>query len=321
MSSITTGTDWYQSQVRMTGSSKRAAHDVEANARTIEAALNFISAGSFINRRFVAPGVEHNTGRYETHQVTIRDGRSIQDHFDLHVHGFVLTRHPSAVTDFFDKDQVDRVYPGEVADIVKSLTGATRVVTQGWMIRTSGDLSKHQRQAVVGYTHKGGVQPPAGEAHVDFTPERAETLARSLYEKTFPDGKGYSRFIASSLWRCFSPPPQDCPLALCDARSVGAKEGLTNTLFIVDQLPSQEVMLGRMPNEDTALAAAIFPYNPNHRWWYFSNMTRDEVVLIKFHDSDRSKALRTPHTAFRDSSFADARPRESIELRSVAYFE
>jgi hypothetical protein len=188
------------------------------------------------------------------------------------------------------------------------------------MIRTSGDLSRHLRQAA-GYTHKGGVQPPAAEAHVDFTPERADRLARDLYQKTFPDGKGYSRFIASSLWRCFSAPPQDCPLALCDARSVDVREGVPNTLHIVDRLPAEEVMLGPMPNEDQALAAAIFRYNPEHRWWYFSNMTRDEVVLLKFHDSDRSRALRVPHTAFRDTSFPDARPRESIELRSVAYFE
>jgi hypothetical protein len=292
----------------------------EASVRTVDAAITYVADGSFVNRRFVAPGVEHNTGRYETHPVLIRDARSIQDQFKLDVHGFVLARHPSHVRDFFDREEVDRVYPNEVAHIVKALTGATRVALQGWMIRTSGDLSRHLRQAA-GYTHKGGVQPPAAEAHVDFTPERADRLARDLYQKTFPDGKGYSRFIASSLWRCFSAPPQDCPLALCDARSVDVREGVPNTLHIVDRLPAEEVMLGPMPNEDQALAAAIFRYNPEHRWWYFSNMTRDEVVLLKFHDSDRSRALRVPHTAFRDTSFPDARPRESIELRSVAYFE
>jgi hypothetical protein len=295
-------------------------NDAEAQVRTVEAAITYVADGSFVNRRFVAPGLEHNTGRYETHAVQIRDARPIQDHFNLDTHGFVLSRQPSRVHDFFDKAEVDRIYSDEVVSIVKSLTGATRVATQGWMIRTSGDLSRHKRPAV-GYTHKGGVQPPAGEAHVDFTPERAERLARDLYEKTFPDGKGYSRFIASSLWRCFSAPPQDCPLALCDARSVDVREGVPNTLYIVDQLPAEEVMVGPMPNEDQALAAAIFRYNPGHRWWYFSNMTRDEVVLLKFHDSDRSKALRVPHTAFRDSSFPGARPRESIEVRSVAYFE
>jgi hypothetical protein len=294
--------------------------DAEADARTVPAAITYVADGSFVNRRFVAPGVEHNTGRYETHPVKIRDARPIQDHFNLDVHGFVLARRPSRVQDFFDNAQVDRVYSGEVVEIVKSLTGATRVAAQGWMIRTSGDLARHKRPTV-GYTHKGGVQPPASEAHVDFTPERADRLARDLYQKTFPDGNGYSRFIASSVWRCFSPPPQDCPLALCDARSVAATEGVPNTLFIVDQLPPDEVMLGPMPDEDKALAAAIFRYNPKHRWWYFSNMTRDEVVMLKFHDSDRTRALRVPHTAFRDDSFPNAQPRESIELRSVAYFE
>jgi hypothetical protein len=50
-------------------------------------------------------------------------------------------------------------------------------------------------------------------------------------------------------------------------------------------------------------------------------MTREEVLLFKFHDSDPAKALRTPHTAFHDPSFPEARIRESIEFRTIAYFE
>jgi hypothetical protein len=292
----------------------------ESGVRTVDAAIRYVVPGSFINRRFVAPGVEHNTGRYETHRVPVHDGRAIKDRFRLDVHGFVLAERPSAVTDFFDRDQVERVYPGEVVETVKALTGATRVALMGWMVRTSGDLSKYQHQTV-GYTHRGGVQPPAGEAHVDFTPQRAEAMARTIYEKTFPDGKGYSRFIASSLWRAFSEPPQDWPLAVCNARSVGADEGVPNALFVVDKLPDEKAMLGAMPDEDAAPVAAIFHYNPKHEWWYFSNMTRDEVLLVKFHDSDPTRALRTPHTAFLDPSFADAKTRSSIELRTVAFFE
>lgn len=293
----------------------------EPEARTVEATITYVAQGSFINRRFVAPGVEHNTGRYEAHQVALRDARPFQSLFTLDVHGFVLAQRPSAVTDFFDRDEVERLYRNEVADIVRSLTGATRVAALGWMVLTSGDVARHQRQPTGSYTHRGGVQPPAGEAHVDFMPARAESLARAVYEKIFPDGKGFTRFIASSLWRAFSPPPQDCPLAVCDARSVRPEEGVPNTMFVVDQLPDEQTMLGEMPNEATAPAAAIFHYNPAHRWWYFSNMTRNEVLMFKFHDSDRTRALRTPHTAFRDPSFADARVRESIEVRSIAYFE
>ena len=295
--------------------------DIEDDVRSVRTQINYLAPGSFVNRRFVAPGVEHNTGHYQPYEVTVRDGRAIAPHFTLDTHGFVLSRHASAVKDFYDKDEVDRVYPAEVAEAVKALTGATRVATMGWMVRTSGDLSKYQRPQQAGYTHRGGVQPPAGEAHIDTSPDRADRVAQVNYERFFPNGKGYSRFIYGSYWRAFSEPPQDTPLAVCDARSVRPDEGTTNTLFIVDKLPDEATMLGPMPNEDTVPGASIFHHNPAHRWWYFSNMTRDEALLIKFHDSDRGRAWRTPHTAFRDPSFPDAKPRSSIEFRIVAYFE
>lgn len=293
---------------------------MEESARSVEAQIMYVARGSFINRRFVAPGVEHNTGQYEAHTVAIRDARPIAAHFKLDTHGFELVRQVSAVGDFFDREEVNAIYPGEVTAAVKALTGASRVAALGWMARTSGDLARFKREAV-GYTHSGGVQPPAGEAHVDMTPERAERMARRTYERVFPEGSGYSRFIASSFWRAFSQPPQDTPLALCDARTVRPDEGTTNTMFIVDRIPDEATMLGPMPNEDQVPGAAIFHFSPAHRWWYFSRMTRDEAIVVKFHDSDRTRAWRTPHTAFRDPTFPDAKPRHSIEFRSIAYFE
>lgn len=287
--------------------------------RAVDTQISYLAPGSFINRRYVAPGREVNTGTYRTYPVKIRDGRPIKDRFTLDSHGFVLAEHQSTVQDFFDGDQVDDIYHNEVIEAVRQLTGASLVVPLGWMVRTSGDLERHQRE-VVGYTHKGGVQPPAADAHVDMMPDRAESMARDLYEQHCPGGEPYSRFIASSLWRCFSPPPQDWPLALCDGYSVTPEEGTPNSLIIVDEIPDQETMLADLPEEETAITAAIFHFNPDHRWWYFSNMNRDEVVLLKFHDSDQSVAWRVPHTAFHDTTFPDARPRESIEFRTVAYF-
>lgn len=285
--------------------------------RSVDAQISYLAPGSHINRRFVAPGAEMNTGTYELHPVMVRDGRTIRDRFNLDTQGFVLADHESAVTDFLDSEQVDNVYSQEVIDIVKCLTGADHVVSRGWMVRTSGDLPKRE---VVGYTHQGGVQPPASDAHVDFTPGTAERIAKQTYEDNFSGEKPYSRFIASSLWRTFSPPPQDWPLALCDGSTVGLDEGTPNALVIVDELPDRETMLGPLPDEDKAITAAVFRHNPNHRWWYFSNMHRDEVVLLKFHDSDETKTCRVPHTAFHDPSFADANPRGSIEVRTIAYF-
>jgi hypothetical protein len=294
--------------------------EVMDEVRTVEADIVYLLPGTDINRRFVAPGIEVNTGKYGPYRVKIRDGRPIKDSFSLDQHGFVLKPHVSKVRDFFDKEEVDRVYPAEVEEAVKQLTGASYVATLGWMIRTSGDLSKHVKK-VVGYTHSGGVQPPAGEAHVDTEPLRVGRMAQAIYEKHRPDGPGYSRFIYSSFWKTFSEPPQDWPLALCEAGSVGDEEGFANVLLVVDEIPEGKAMFAPIPNEDDRPAAAIFRHNPNHRWWYFSNMTRDEAVLLKFHDSDQSRAWRVPHTAFHDPTFPDANPRSSVEFRTVAFFE
>jgi hypothetical protein len=187
------------------------------------------------------------------------------------------------------------------------------------MVRTTEDLSDRQEN-IAGYQHQGGIQPPAGDAHVDYTPEYAELVARKIYQQTFPSDKPYQRFVATSLWRCFSQPPQDWPLALCDGKSVGRQEGTPNRLVVVDKIPGPEAMLGDIPGEETFPAASIFHHNPDHRWWYFSNMHRDEVILLKFHDSDEDSVLRAPHTAFMDPSFPESNPRESIEFRTIAYF-
>jgi len=290
----------------------------ESSVRTVDTEVTYLAPGSFVNRRFVCAGVEANTGEYRSYPVQVRDGREIQDRFTLDEHGFVLAEHQSRVKDFLDRDEVDAVYPGEVEQLVKDLTGASHVVLQGWMVRTPGKLAAKKK--VVGYRHRGGVQPPAGEAHVDFTPEFAEVMARKLFGDHFPGERPYRRFISLSLWRCFSPPPQDWPLAVCDGRSVGPDEGTPNTLVVVDELPDREGMLAEIPGEERLPRASIFHFNPDHRWWYFSNMHRDEVLLFKFCDSDVSKVRRVPHTAFFDPSFPDAHTRHSIEYRLVAFY-
>jgi hypothetical protein len=294
--------------------------EIEDNVRSVRAKIRYLSEGSFINRRYVSAGVERNTGVYEDHEVSVRDARSIKEHFSLDSHGFMLAAAPSAVRDFTDTGTLNRVYAAEAEAIVKALTGADHVAAQGWMVRTSGEIAK-SAETVVGYKHEGGIQPPAGEAHVDYSPQTAPRAAERAYRKRFPDGKGYSRYIATSLWRTFSPPPQDCPLALCDGRSLADEEGTPNRLVIVDAIPSDEEMRAPLPGEDDLMAASIFRYRPEHRWWYFSNMTRDEVLLFKFFDSDHAGAWRCPHTAFFDDSLPDARPRSSIEIRTIAFFD
>lgn len=298
-----------------------AAPHIEDTAREVRAQIRFVDPGDFLTRRYVSQGAEINTGTYSDHEVTIRDGMPIRDHFRLEEHGFTIARQPTAVSDFHDKAEVDRLYEREVERHVQALTGADKVVARGWMIRTSADLSERAAKKAEGYTHSGGIQPPAGEAHVDVNTATARKMAQATYAKHFPDGPGFKRFLISSYWRTFSPPPQDVPLAVCDGRTSFGGEEKSNTLFIVDEFPTGDALTAPVEGEDQMIAATIFSYNPGMRWWYFSNMQADDALLFKFHDSDHSRTWRCPHTAFRDTSFANANIRESIECRSVAFWE
>src|ERR1700722_4784903 len=89
--------------------------DIEDSARFVEADINYLLPGPDINRRFVSAGGEVNTGTYGPFKGKVRDGRPIRKHFTLDTHGFVLADSKSAVKDFYDSAEVDRLYQDEVA--------------------------------------------------------------------------------------------------------------------------------------------------------------------------------------------------------------
>jgi len=272
----------------------------------VTATIDYLVPTSRINRRFWAPGEEYNTGVYAPQQVTVRNAR-LAGPFTLAEHGFCLAQHATDITDWEAQYPGDSAYAKQVVEAAKRLTGADLVVPMAGQVRSSGLTSVK-------------VQPPAAEAHVDFTTRSAQRLAERIYRNVRPDGAGYDRFIAFSLWRTFSLPPQDMPLALCEAGSVRDDEGTANTKVDVDAIPTGDALWADIPGEEDMAAATIFHHSPDHRWWYFPDMTADEVIFIKFHDSDHSHAWRCPHTAFHDTSRPDAHERRSIEFRGVAYF-
>jgi hypothetical protein len=271
----------------------------------VKSTIDYLIPTSRINRRFWAPGKEYNTGTYAPYAVVIRNAR-LAGPFTLDENGFCLGHHHTDVTDW-ERNGPDTPYAAQVCAAAKRLTGADVAVPMGGMIRSAGQTS-------------ATVQPPAAEAHVDFTQRCAERIAETIYRRAHPNGPGYNRFIAFSLWRALSPPPQDMPLALCDGRTVRDDEGTHNTKVDVDEIPTGDALFAPIAGEDTMSAATIFHHSPDHRWWYFPDMTPDEVILIKFYDSDHRGAWRCPHTAFRDTTRPDAKERRSIEFRGIAYF-
>lgn len=275
-------------------------------AAQVRSSIDYLLPTSRVNRRFWAPGREYNTGVYASFEVTIRNAR-LAGPFTLDEHGFCLGHHATDIVDWEHNFGPDTPYARQVCDVARRLTGADLVLPLGGMLRSSGET-------------RANLQPPAAEAHVDFTQRSAERIAARLYAKARPEGPPYHRFIAFSLWRALSAPPQDMPLAVCESRSVADEEGTHNTKIDVDEIPSGEALFAPIPGEEEMTSATIFHHSSAHRWWYYPDMTPDEVLLIKFYDSDHSRAWRCPHTAFRDTSRPDARERRSMEFRAVAYF-
>jgi hypothetical protein len=272
----------------------------------VQAQIDYLLPSSRINRRFWAPGKEYNTGLYAPYPVIVRNAR-LAGPFTLHEHGFCLGQHHTGISDWGANYGADSPYASEVGAAAMRLCGADVVVPMGGMVRSSGLTS-------------ATVQPPAAEAHVDFTRGCAERIAARLYRNAHPAGRPYQRFIAFSFWRALSPPPQDMPLALCEGGSVRDEEGTHNTKVDVDEIPTGEALFAPIEGEELMAAATIFHHSPAHRWWYFPDMTPEEVIFIKFYDSDHSGAWRCPHTAFRDHTRPDARERRSMEFRAIAYF-
>ncbi len=238
---------------------------------------------------------------YETENqtVTIHDMRATPDDFDLDRNGFELRRSPTAVDDLHDDDAMER-YDREIENLLRDLTGASRVVV---FDRT------RRSDAADGAANPDGARGPADRVHVDYTvasgPVRAgDVLGTDEVERVLGNG---GRIVQINVWRPITGPVERTPLALAAADSIAADE-----LIAVDQI---------FPDRTGEIYQLA--HGPEQRWYWAPDMERDEVILLKSWDSlDDGRARFTPHGAFRlPGQDASARPRESIEVRTYLIFE
>ena len=236
----------------------------------------------------------------EERTVTIRNMRPMAEGLSLDRQGFELHHHETAVADLHDDETVDQVYDREIEALLKEVTGADRVVVF--------DRTRRSDEST-GAANRDGVRGPATRAHVDYTvtsgPKRARDILGAEEVDHLIDSGG--RIVQVNVWRPIKGPVQRSPLALADAESVKREQ-----LIATDQVFPDRV------GEIYQLAHA-----PEQRWYWVPRMEREEVVLIKGWDSlDDGRARFTPHGAFPlpDQS-PDAPPRESIEVRTLAFFD
>jgi len=94
----------------------------------------------------------------------------------------------------------------------------------------------------------------------------------------------------------------------------------TRSVATGDLLPA-DAIFDRDGVDVWSFEGLVVAHSPAHRWHWFSDLGRDEVIMFKTNDSDPDRAHSVPHVAFDDPDCpADAPPRASIEMRAIAYW-
>lgn len=230
----------------------------------------------------------------EDHEVEIHDGRLQAGRLSIDRDGFILYRHGTRVHDLYDDGEVIRDYYPEVERMLKSVTGSSRVVVFDHTRRTDPGAQKAARA-------------PASRVHNDYTEQSGPERVRDVLGTQQADALANVAVAQVNVWRPIRGPVRRSPLAILDAATLEADDLIVTDLVYPDRV-----------GEIYHLA-----FNPGQRWFYFPAMERDETVLIKGYDSRKDGRSRfTPHTAFEDPTTPqDAPPRESIEVRTLVFFE
>ena len=224
---------------------------------TIEATLNYIvDDGTPVYTVVAAPGGSdaRRGGNADPHTVTIHNGRPHAKDFELECNGFRFVRHDTKVANFYDEDEIKRVYYPEMVELIKAESSAKRVVVFDHTLRTADDELREEKKIreVVRRVHNDYTEWSAPQRVRDILPDEAEELLKR-------------RFAIIQSWRPIHHPVETHPLAMADAR----------TLAPDDMIVSERRAPGRIGQ------TYAIKYNPAHKWYWFPRMRREEAMYSR----------------------------------------
>lgn len=244
----------------------------------------------------------------------------VEDPNWLDTNGFTLKAWPSKTVDWDNEKEVETIYYKEMTDLITEMTGATHVFCSNHLSRETGKTGFNEARGPLAKIYFQ-VRGAALFVHNDFTEFYGEDIIQSILTG-IPQTQGFgfieaiqkagiteqqmrsSQMIVINTWRPTNATKEEpclrLPLAMADRRSV-SRRALVNT------------RIGPPPG-----GSRIFKCEPDpeHDWWYYPKMTKDEVLLIKTYDSEENPYFPTLHTAFDDPTTPKDHPeRRSVELR------
>jgi hypothetical protein len=229
------------------------------------------------------------------HDVGLEDLRGKESSVSLDTHGFQYGVHTFKHTAFTDDATIKAEYYPEVIEVIKAVTGASRVVLFDhsapcatrrcvWRLMLCSAALRRNRKSVDEADNAPTNNQPVRQVHVDQTaasalarvhrhlpPDEASELVKGRFQvgPLVPPSLVVSHIREQLLnfWRPIENPAFESPLAHCDYTSVNAATDLVPTRLIY---PDHEGQTNAVK------------YNPEHRWKYVSGMRPDEYVLFKW---------------------------------------
>ncbi len=215
---------------------------------------------------------------YQDKDVVVENLRGKESSVSLDTTGFQYVRRPAKHGSFRNDEEIQNEYYPESIELIKELTGASKVVIF--------DHSKHFRSHTTEVIHMAEntviavrrrrpedkedtpqKRQPVAQVHVDQTNKSSVARVHRHLPPSEAPNLLQKRFQIINLWRPISHVASDWPLALCDYRSVDPKADMVPTALVY---PDRE-------GETFGVK-----YNPSHQWKYVRDMVPDECVLIKW---------------------------------------
>ena len=265
--------------------------DSDSTSCDVRATIKYVVRGE--KSTFYAGDRERSYWPGEDHAVTIHNVRPLIPALALETNGFVVVNQPSGIADYTDADQLAR-YCRDTEALVQQQTGAAKVISFGPILRTNASG-----------TH--GHNQPAFGAHIDYGARTVADFTRQILGDEEAARRLAGRHMLLNVWRPITV-VESAPFAVCDASTVQRED-----LF-------DSEIVGGLGGLNFSLWGFNLAYQPSHKWYWVPQMQPSEALVFKLFDSDPHAVQFTAHSAFIDPDTpANAAPRQSIEMRTIAF--
>lgn len=231
--------------------------------------------------------------------MSVHDGWSHKDDFDIDKNGFAVKDFTSDYKEWLNDEKVAKEFYPEVVEFLKKSIGAKRVLVFDHTIRTPANAQKKLTQET-----NTTQRAPVMLVHCDYTAESGPVRVKQLLPDE-ADELLQRRVAFINVWKPLNK-VEERPLAMCDVNST----------------PSDDFFKLFLRYRDRTGENYVMRHSDSHKWWYFPKMEADKVILLKTYESEADGRARfVGHSAFEDPTTGpDAIPRESIEIRTIAFF-